>query len=408
MLPGRVPNAKWRRQRPSDRETRSARPPGADPCSRPSGRALCVVSASALRQRRRSGRAWSSKIGSSTSSGRRTAASAVTPAVYVDLANHPMLGRGRSPRVDPRSGRRARRADARTSGAAAVEDARRRRQLPRPRRRDGSRAADRAALLRQDAELHRRTASTTSSSRSASTQVDYEAELVVVFGRTCKARGRRRRVEPSRRRDVRPGRLGSVRAAPAAAASSSPSPRATTRSARPGRCSSPPTSSPTATRWRSRARCRGEVMQDSNTDDLIFGVASLVEWLSRYITFHPGDLLLTGTPGGVGEARSPQRLPARTVTSSRRRSTASGRCATGSSRDACPPRRPPRKGRPPLSSLRAQPISGCGRRVPAQPRPGLPAATLAVATGTAHAARPTSAYISLPTPTRLVDTRTPA
>ncbi len=47
----------------------------------------------------------------------------------------------------------------------------------------------------------------------------------------------------------------------------------------------------------------GEVMQEANTDDLIFDVPALVVWLSRYITFQPGDLVWTGTPGGVGEAR---------------------------------------------------------------------------------------------------------
>ncbi len=55
-------------------------------------------------------------------------------------------------------------------------------------------------------------------------------------------------------------------------------------------------------------RVSGEVMQHSNTSDLIFDVPALVVWLSRYITFQPGDLLWTGTPGGVGEARTPQRF----------------------------------------------------------------------------------------------------
>jgi 2,4-didehydro-3-deoxy-L-rhamnonate hydrolase len=52
-------------------------------------------------------------------------------------------------------------------------------------------------------------------------------------------------------------------------------------------------------------RLNGEVMQHGNTDDLIFSVPALVAWLSRYITFQPGDLVWTGTPGGVGEARTP-------------------------------------------------------------------------------------------------------
>ncbi len=52
----------------------------------------------------------------------------------------------------------------------------------------------------------------------------------------------------------------------------------------------------------------GEVLQSSNTDDLIFGVPALVEWLSRYITFQAGDLVWTGTPEGVGAARTPPRF----------------------------------------------------------------------------------------------------
>ena len=47
----------------------------------------------------------------------------------------------------------------------------------------------------------------------------------------------------------------------------------------------------------------GEVMLEANTNDLIFDVPALVVWLSRYITFQPGDVVWTGTPGGVGEAR---------------------------------------------------------------------------------------------------------
>lgn len=52
----------------------------------------------------------------------------------------------------------------------------------------------------------------------------------------------------------------------------------------------------------------GEVMQTANTSDLIFSIPALVVWLSRFMTFGPGDLVWTGTPGGVGEARRPQRF----------------------------------------------------------------------------------------------------
>ena len=55
-------------------------------------------------------------------------------------------------------------------------------------------------------------------------------------------------------------------------------------------------------------RLNGEVVQRSRTDDLIFPVPEIVAWLSRHITFQPGDLVWTGTPSGVGEARTPQRF----------------------------------------------------------------------------------------------------
>jgi 2-keto-4-pentenoate hydratase/2-oxohepta-3-ene-1,7-dioic acid hydratase in catechol pathway len=48
-----------------------------------------------------------------------------------------------------------------------------------------------------------------------------------------------------------------------------------------------------------------ETMQDSNTDQLIFGVPALIEFLSQSITLEPGDVIATGTPPGVGFARNP-------------------------------------------------------------------------------------------------------
>ena len=49
----------------------------------------------------------------------------------------------------------------------------------------------------------------------------------------------------------------------------------------------------------------GTIKQQSNTDQLIFGPAELVADLSRIITLLPGDVIATGTPGGVGAARTP-------------------------------------------------------------------------------------------------------
>jgi len=51
----------------------------------------------------------------------------------------------------------------------------------------------------------------------------------------------------------------------------------------------------------------GERMQDGRTGDMIFGVAALVAFLSRWCTLEPGDLVFTGTPSGVGSTREPRR-----------------------------------------------------------------------------------------------------
>jgi 2-keto-4-pentenoate hydratase/2-oxohepta-3-ene-1,7-dioic acid hydratase in catechol pathway len=53
-------------------------------------------------------------------------------------------------------------------------------------------------------------------------------------------------------------------------------------------------------------RLNGAVLQDGNTDDLIFDVPFLVSFISRVFTLEPGDLILTGTPPGVGWAREPK------------------------------------------------------------------------------------------------------
>ena len=53
------------------------------------------------------------------------------------------------------------------------------------------------------------------------------------------------------------------------------------------------------------ARLNGEIMQDSNTGDMIFDVANLIATLSEGMTLEPGDVIATGTPSGVGYARTP-------------------------------------------------------------------------------------------------------
>jgi acylpyruvate hydrolase len=52
----------------------------------------------------------------------------------------------------------------------------------------------------------------------------------------------------------------------------------------------------------------GELRQDSNTRDLIFGCTELVQFISQTCTLRPGDLILTGTPSGVGMGLDPPRF----------------------------------------------------------------------------------------------------
>ena len=57
---------------------------------------------------------------------------------------------------------------------------------------------------------------------------------------------------------------------------------------------------------RIQQRLNGDVLQDSRTSDLIFDVPTLVSYVSQAIALEPGDLILTGTPEGVGVFRDPK------------------------------------------------------------------------------------------------------
>lgn len=61
----------------------------------------------------------------------------------------------------------------------------------------------------------------------------------------------------------------------------------------------------------------GEKMQESTTKNLIFSVPQLIEYISDFCVLRPGDLIFTGTPGGVGSVRSPRRYlkPGETIES---------------------------------------------------------------------------------------------
>ena len=62
---------------------------------------------------------------------------------------------------------------------------------------------------------------------------------------------------------------------------------------------------PGAAGLRIQARLNGQVLQDANTDDMLFGVAETVALVTSCMTLEPGDLLVMGTPAGVGHARKP-------------------------------------------------------------------------------------------------------
>lgn len=62
---------------------------------------------------------------------------------------------------------------------------------------------------------------------------------------------------------------------------------------------------PGATDLRIQARLNGQVMQDANTRDMIWGVAETIMLLSECMTLEPGDVIVMGTPAGVGQARTP-------------------------------------------------------------------------------------------------------
>ncbi|MCU1430613.1 MAG: 2-hydroxyhepta-2,4-diene,7-dioate isomerase [Actinomycetia bacterium] len=55
-------------------------------------------------------------------------------------------------------------------------------------------------------------------------------------------------------------------------------------------------------------RLNGDVMQSSSTADLVFSVPQLIAWITQGQTLAPGDVILTGTPEGVGAARKPPRF----------------------------------------------------------------------------------------------------
>lgn len=55
-----------------------------------------------------------------------------------------------------------------------------------------------------------------------------------------------------------------------------------------------------------RCLLNGDVVQESSTAEMIFSIPEVISFITQGITLHPGDLICTGTPAGVGVARDPQ------------------------------------------------------------------------------------------------------
>src|SRR4029077_20932939 len=56
---------------------------------------------------------------------------------------------------------------------------------------------------------------------------------------------------------------------------------------------------------KTQRRLNGQVMQSDNTENMMFPVAETIAYVTQGMTLEPGDLLVTGTPSGVGHARRP-------------------------------------------------------------------------------------------------------
>ena len=128
--------------------------------------------------------------------------------------------------------------------------------------------------------------SSPSSSAASATRSSADDALDFVHGYTCG-------------NDVAP-------ATPSSATASGSAARPTTRSAPSARASSRSPSSARPADLRVVQRLNGETLQDGRTSQLIFGVRELVSFTSHVLTLLPGDLILTGTPAGVGVFRDPK------------------------------------------------------------------------------------------------------
>jgi 2-keto-4-pentenoate hydratase/2-oxohepta-3-ene-1,7-dioic acid hydratase in catechol pathway len=140
----------------------------------------------------------------------------------------------------------------------------------------------------------------------ASTKLDWEAELAVVIGRRC------RHVPEAEALSAVAGYAcfneGSVRDFQRKSTQWTVGKNFDGTGAFGPEIVTPEELPPGADGLRIMTRVNGETMQDSTTADMIFKVARLVAILSEAMTLEPGDVIATGTPSGVGYARTPPRF----------------------------------------------------------------------------------------------------
>jgi len=138
-----------------------------------------------------------------------------------------------------------------------------------------------------------------------SDEVDYECELAVVIGKACKNATRAHALEyvlgytcanDVSARDWQTRKGGSQWCRGKTFDTFAPL----------GPCLVTPEEIPNPNALGIRTILNGEAMQDWNTDDMIFDVPTLIEFLSGSTTLLPGTVILTGTPHGVGMARRPR------------------------------------------------------------------------------------------------------
>jgi len=140
--------------------------------------------------------------------------------------------------------------------------------------------------------------------RLKSHEVDYECELAVVIGRTCKNVSRGQALQyvlgytcandvSARDWQIKKGGSQWCRG------------KTFDTFAPLGPCLVTTDEIPNPNELQIKAILNGQVMQDWNTNDMIFDVPTLIEFLSGSTTLLPGTVILTGTPHGVGGARNP-------------------------------------------------------------------------------------------------------